>query len=118
MAAHPRWRRPVASRRSQPYRKGAATRAPGGALTAMTRGRDAQGNNPQDVRRRTHKMARRKRGGIHIKPGNRGKLRAQLGAKKGTKLSLSALLAAKNSSDPATRRRANFAINARKWRHR
>jgi hypothetical protein len=44
------------SRRVQPYRKGA--REPGAALTAMTRGRDFQGGNPQDAVRRVQMLMR------------------------------------------------------------
>ena len=112
----------MASRRTQPYRRGARTRVPGGALSAMTRGRDFGGKNPQDVQRARQKAHRRRgrrrgRSNIYIKPENRGKLRAAAGAKKGQNIPLATLVSMKNSSDPAVRRRANFAINARKWHH-
>lgn len=58
-------------------------------------------------------MARRS--GIHIKPSNRGKLRKTTGTKKGQKIPVSKLRKMKNSKNPKTRKRANFALNARKW---
>lgn len=60
-------------------------------------------------------MAKRKRSGIHIKKANRGKLRKSAGVKKGQKISRSKLEAMKKSSNPKTRRRATFALNARSW---
>lgn len=63
-------------------------------------------------------MARRKGSGIKIKKANRGKLRSTAGAKKGRKIPMSTLRRLKKSSNPKTRKRANFAINARKWKKR
>ncbi len=54
---------------------------------------------------------KRRKGGIHIKPKNRGKFTA---LKKRTGKTTEQLLHSKN---PLTRRRANFARNAKKWRH-
>ena len=54
---------------------------------------------------------------IHIKKSHEGKLRAGTKTKKGNKISSAALSKAKNSSDPAVRKRAQFAINAKKWKH-
>jgi len=59
---------------------------------------------------------RRKKSSIKIKPANRGKLRAGLKAKKGKKIPVSSLMKAKNSKDPAMRKRAVFALNARKFK--
>lgn len=59
-------------------------------------------------------MAKRK-SGISIKKGNRGKLRKASGTKKGNKIPVSKLRKMKKSSNPKTRKRANFALNARKW---
>lgn len=53
----------------------------------------------------------KKGGGIHIDPENRGKFTATM---KKTGKSAEELLHSKN---PLTRRRANFAINSRKWKH-
>lgn len=54
-----------ATRRQQPYRKGAATRSSGLALQAMTRGKQASGMHPMHAHRQLQKRAkRRKRGGI------------------------------------------------------
>lgn len=58
----------------------------------------------------------RRRSPIRIKKSNRGKLRRSAGAKKGSKIPLSKLRKMKNSKNPKTRKRANFALNARKWR--
>lgn len=59
-------------------------------------------------------MARRKP--IRIKKANRGKLRKSAGAKKGSKIPVSKLRQMKKSKNPKTRKRANFALNARKWK--
>lgn len=52
---------------------------------------------------------------IHIKPANKGKLHEKLGVPKGEKIPASKIAAAKNSPDPATRKEATFAQNAKKW---
>ena len=62
-------------------------------------------------------MSFAKGGGIHIKPENKGKLHETMGVPEGKKIPLAALEKEKSSDDPATRKRANFAINARKWHH-
>ena len=59
---------------------------------------------------------RRRKSGIHIKKANRGKLRKTAGVKKGNKIPVSKLQAMKRSKNPKTRRRATFALNARKWK--
>lgn len=51
----------MASRRTQPYRRGSRTRVAGDALSAMTRGRDFGGKNPQDVNRETQRRHKRRR---------------------------------------------------------
>jgi oligoendopeptidase F len=63
-------------------------------------------------------MATRKRrkSGIYIKPKNRGKLRSATKTKKGQKIPVSTLQRLKKSKNPTTRRRATFALNARKWK--
>lgn len=64
-------------------------------------------------------MARKRRkGGIYIKKANRGKLRRATKTKKGKKIPVSTLRRLKRSKNPTTRKRANFALNARKWRKR
>lgn len=57
----------------------------------------------------------RKRSNIRIKKSNRGKLRKSAGAKKGQKIPVSKLRQMKKSKNPKTRKRATFALNARKW---
>lgn len=59
-----------------------------------------------------------KKSGIHIKKSNRGKLRKSAGVKKGKKIPVSKLRQMKKSKNPKTRKRANFALNARKWKHK
>lgn len=54
---------------------------------------------------------------IHIKPSHRGRLHRDLGVAEGHKIKAEALRRALHSKDPAVRKRANFAINARKWKH-
>ena len=64
------------------------------------------------------KKRRRRKGksGIRIKPGNAGKLRKTAKAKKGKKIPVKRLQQMKRSKNPKTRKRATFALNARKWR--
>ena len=54
---------------------------------------------------------------IAIKPSHRGLLHKELHVSTGKTIPLAKMLKAKNSSDPAERKRATFAINARKWNH-
>jgi len=61
-------------------------------------------------------MARRGRSPIKIKKANRGKLRRHAGAKKGKNIPVSTLRRLKKSKSAAVRKRATFALNARKWR--
>ena len=55
--------------------------------------------------------------GIHIKPSRKGLLHKKLGVPQGKPIPAAKLLAAKNSSSPAERKEANFAINAKKFKH-
>jgi len=57
----------------------------------------------------------RGRSPIRIKKANRGKLRRSAGVKKGRKIPASKLRKMKNSPNAKTRKRATFALNARKW---
>jgi hypothetical protein len=62
-------------------------------------------------------MARRRgRAKIKIKKSRRGSLRRATGTKKGKKIPMSKLQKMKRSKSPAMRKKANFAINARKWK--
>ena len=54
---------------------------------------------------------------IEIKPSHKGLLHKNLGEAKGKKLSVKEEEKAKHSSSPAERKRATFALNARKWHH-
>ncbi len=56
-------------------------------------------------------------GGIHIKPSHKGLLHEDLGVPAGSPIPAKKLAAAKNSDDPAERKRATFAANAKKWNH-
>jgi oligoendopeptidase F len=58
----------------------------------------------------------KKKSGIKIKKKNRGKLRKATGTKKGKKIPVSTLRRLKKSKNPTTRRRATFALNARKFK--
>jgi hypothetical protein len=54
---------------------------------------------------------------IRIKPSHEGELHRDVGVPRGTPLSDRLLAAAKKSPDPAERKRATFAENAKRWRH-
>ena len=54
---------------------------------------------------------------IHINPAHAGLLHKEVGVKQGKKLTTSELEKAKHSKNPAERRRATFALNARSWNH-
>jgi hypothetical protein len=54
---------------------------------------------------------------IHIKKSHKGLLHKKLGISQSKGIPLSSLQRAKQSSSPAERKEANFAINARKWHH-
>lgn len=54
---------------------------------------------------------------IAIKPKNVGKLRRFVGVKKGATIPVDTLETIKASGTPAERKRATFALNARKWNH-
>lgn len=51
--------------------------------------------------------------GIKINPANQGKMRKTAGAKSGQKIPVERLRKLKNSKNPMTRKRANFALNAK-----
>ena len=55
---------------------------------------------------------------IDIKKASRGKLRKAAGTKKGQKIPVATLKKMKKSKDPKTRKRANFALNAKRWKKR
>ncbi len=55
--------------------------------------------------------------GIFINPANRGLLHKTAGVPIGQKIPLSMLRRLSQSPDPATRKRAQFALNARKFHH-
>jgi oligoendopeptidase F len=62
------------------------------------------------------KRSKKRKSGIKIKPKNKGKLRKATKTKKGKKIPASTLRRLKKSKNPKTRQRANFALNARKWK--
>jgi hypothetical protein len=53
--------------------------------------------------------------GIHLNPKNKGKLHKALGVGMAKKIPVSKLKAAAHSKSALIRKRANFALNARKW---
>ena len=55
---------------------------------------------------------------IDIKPAHKGLLHKRLGKKAGKKLTVAEEEKAKHSSNPAERKEATFALNARKWNHK
>ncbi len=55
--------------------------------------------------------------GIHIKKSHKGALHRDLGVAQGKPIPVSKIKAAENSPDPAVRRRAQFADNARHFKH-
>jgi hypothetical protein len=60
-------------------------------------------------------VAAKRRKPIRIKKSRRGRLRASAGVKKNQKIPVSKLRKMKKSRSAKTRRRATFALNARKW---
>jgi hypothetical protein len=58
-----------------------------------------------------------KKSGIHIKPSHEGRLHKDVGVAKGKPIPEKKLAAAKHSDDPAVRKRAVFAENAKRWHH-
>lgn len=63
------------------------------------------------------KRQMRRKGGIKIKPSHEGDFHAAVGVPQGQKIPAAKIAAAKNSSDPHMRKMANFAANARHFRH-
>ena len=55
---------------------------------------------------------------IHIHIHHPGLLHEETGTPKGQKIPESKILAEKHSSDPAVRKRATFAENAKHWNHK
>lgn len=56
-----------------------------------------------------------KKNPINIKASHEGSLRAALGAKPGKNIPVKMLEHAAHSESPAMRKKAQFALNARKW---
>ena len=54
---------------------------------------------------------------IDIKPSHKGLFHKDVGKKPGEKITGGDIRKGLNSSNPAERKRANFARNARKWNH-
>lgn len=54
---------------------------------------------------------------IHIKKSHEGRLHKNLGVAADKPIPASKLQSAANSSSPAVRKQAQFAINAKKWHH-
>lgn len=57
-------------------------------------------------------------GGIHIKPSHKGLLHKDTGTPEGERIPEKKLAKAEDSSDPAERKRAVFAANAKHWNHK
>jgi hypothetical protein len=58
-----------------------------------------------------------KKSGIHINPAHKGELHRDTGTPQGQPIPAQKLEQALHSSDPAVRKRANFARNAKGWNH-
>ena len=56
-----------------------------------------------------------RRPAIHIKKAHQGLLHQDLGVKQGETIPMSKIAAALHSKNPAIRKRANFARNAKQW---
>ena len=54
---------------------------------------------------------------IHINPAHKGRFARDVGKKPGEKITSSDIEKGLHSKNPAERKRANFARNARKWHH-
>ena len=59
----------------------------------------------------------KKQAPIRIKASNAGKLRRTAGVKKNQKIPVAKLRTMAHSSNKTTAKRAQFALNARKWSH-
>ena len=59
----------------------------------------------------------KKKHGIHLNPANKGKLHETLGVPAGQKIPAQKLAAATHSPNELTRKRAQFAENAKKFKH-
>jgi hypothetical protein len=55
--------------------------------------------------------------GIHINPAHKGRFHRDVGKSPGEKITSSDIEKGKHSDNPAERKRATFAANARKWHH-
>lgn len=55
---------------------------------------------------------------IKIKKSHKGLLHKDLGVPEGEPIPAGKLASAKNSTNPAVRKRATFAANAKKWNHK
>lgn len=64
-----------------------------------------------------HAGKRKRGGGIHIKKSHQGLLHKNLGVAKGQKIPAKKLSKALHSSNPAVKKRAVFAENAKHWHH-
>ena len=73
------------------------------------------GGNVEGAEARQHLGKRARGGGIHIKPSHAGRLHEDLGVPSGEKIPAAKLDKALHSADPAERKRAVFAKNAKSW---
>lgn len=63
------------------------------------------------------KAAKKAADPIHINPAHKGELHSELHVPQGQPIPAGKLEAAEHSSDPAERKRAQFAENAKKFKH-
>lgn len=97
---------------------GTAPKAKGQGYSAAPkdRGKGIAGGKDDSVDPVPMGKAKRK-GAIHIKAKNKGKLHAKLGVPKGKKIPMAKIEQAEQSSSPALRKEAQFAENASHFTH-
>lgn len=89
---------------------------PHGSLKIDTAGEERKHGGKVDGKKTKARVDKRARGGgIHIKPSHKGLLHKDLGVKSGSKIPEAKLKKAEHSKDPAVKKRAVFAENAKHW---
>ena len=94
-----------------------ATDLPPPKKLEVIRGKRGPARLDKPMRGKIDANAYKNGGGIHIKKSHEGLLHKDLGVAKGKKIPAKKLAKAEKSSDPAVRKRAVFAENAKHWKH-
>jgi len=74
-------------------------------------------SSPHAASRDRYRARKQRRRGIHLNQAHKGRLHRDLGVPAGQPIPAGKLAAAKHSADPAVRKRATFAENAKHWHH-